>query len=107
MSDQSTINQQLAAHVQSVTATQASQSGQSAGQTAQAGQSVQGGTNTDLIRELVSYIQLSSMQQKEKAMWLLLLPSMEEKHLLKLKGSLQKEVNAITDLYINALSKKA
>lgn len=92
MSDQSTINQQLTQNVQ------ASASNTAGGQQA---------SNAELIKELVSYIQLSSMQQKEKAMWLLLIPAMEEKHLLKLKASLQKEVNAITDLYLNALSKKA
>jgi hypothetical protein len=94
MTDQTTINQQLAAHAQSATTT------------ASGGQSDQSVPNRDIIKDLISYIQLSSMKQKEKAMWLLLLPAMEEKHLLKLKVSLQKEVNGITDLYINALSKK-
>ena len=93
MTDQSTINQQLAAHAATAV---------SGG----AGQADQPVPNRDLIKDLISYIQLSSMKQKEKAMWLLLLPSMEETHLLKLKTSLQKEVSGITDLYINALSKK-
>ncbi len=95
MTDQSTINQQLTANAQQMAASSTS------------GQAAQSTPNPDLVKELVNYIQLSSMQQKEKAMWLLLLPAMEEKHLLKLKSSLMKEVNAITDLYINALSKKA
>ena len=59
-----------------------------------------------IIKEIIAYLQLSSMKQKEKAMWLLLLPSMEEKHLLKLRDSLVKEVNSLTDLYLKALSNK-
>ncbi len=85
MTDQTTINQQLATHAQ---------------------QSVTQGDEKNIIKEIIPYLQLSSMPQKEKAMWLLLLPSMEEKHLLKLKNSLEKEVNAITDIYLNALSKR-
>lgn len=57
-----------------------------------------------LIREIVNYLQLSTMESKEKAMWMLLLPQMDEEKLLKLKASLEKEVNGITDLYLQALN---
>ena len=62
--------------------------------------------NAALIKQIIPFIQLSSMQPREKAMWLLLIPAMEESHLLKLKASLEKEVNTMTDIYLNALSKK-
>jgi hypothetical protein len=63
-------------------------------------------TDSNLIREIINYIQLSTMEPREKAMWMLLLPQMEEAKLLKLKTSLEKEVNAITDLYLNSVSAK-
>jgi hypothetical protein len=63
-------------------------------------------TNQQLIKDTISLIQLSSMEPREKAMWLLLIPQMEEDKLLKLKKALEKEVNAITDLYLEALNKK-
>ena len=62
--------------------------------------------NTHLIREIVKYIQLSTMEAKEKALWMLLLPEMAEAELLKLKNCLEKEVNAITDLYLKTLSEQ-
>lgn len=62
--------------------------------------------NAALIKQIIPFIQLSSMQPREKAMWLLLIPAMEESHLLKLKASLEKEINTMTDIYLNALSKK-
>ncbi len=62
--------------------------------------------NTNLIREIVKYIQLSTMEAKEKALWMLLLPEMAEEELQKLKKCLEKEVNAITDLYLKTLSEQ-
>lgn len=56
------------------------------------------------IREIINYLQLSTMEPREKAMWMLLLPQMEEEKLGKLKKTLEKEVNAITDLYLEASS---
>jgi hypothetical protein len=44
------------------------------------------------------------MEPKEKAMWMLLLPEMEKEKLEKLDKTLQKEVNAITSLYLEASS---
>lgn len=63
-------------------------------------------TSQDLVRDVVKYLQLSSMEHREKAMWMILLPQMEEQKLLELKACLEKEVNAITDLYLKAMSKK-
>jgi hypothetical protein len=59
-----------------------------------------------LIRETINLIQLSTMEPKEKALWMLLLPKMEEAQILKLKASLGKEINAITDLYLKAVNSK-
>lgn len=56
-----------------------------------------------IIREIVNYLQLSTMEGREKAMWMLLLPEMDEAQLLELKASLEKEVNSITDLYLNTI----
>jgi hypothetical protein len=59
-----------------------------------------------LIRETINLIQLSTMEPKEKALWMLLLPQMKEAQILKLKASLSKEINAITDLYMKAVNPK-
>ncbi len=53
-----------------------------------------------LIKEVLSLVQLSTMEPKEKAMWMLLLPEMKEPQILKLKKSLEKEIREITDLYL-------
>ena len=58
--------------------------------------------NTKLIREIINYLQLSAMDSKEKGMWMILLPQMDEAQLQKLKAALEKEVNAITELYLEA-----
>ena len=59
--------------------------------------------NKELIAKIIQYIQLSSMEAREKAMWMILLPDMDIDHLTKLKNSLEKEVNALTDLYLNTM----
>jgi len=56
------------------------------------------------IRKVINYLQLSTMEPREKAMWMLMLPHMEEEKLAKLERTLEKEVNAITDLYLEASS---
>ena len=53
-----------------------------------------------LVTEIIKYIQLSTMEPREKAMWMLLLPGMQKEKLTKLKVTLEKEVNAITELYL-------
>lgn len=57
-----------------------------------------------LVTSIINYLQLSTMEPKEKAMWMLLLPEMEKEKLEKLDKTLQKEVNAITSLYLEASS---
>ena len=56
--------------------------------------------NKQIIKEIINYLQLSTMESREKAMWMLLMPDMETEKLSKLKTTLEKEVNAITDLYL-------
>jgi len=58
----------------------------------------------EITKEIIKYLQLSTMEPREKAMWMLLLPDMEAEKLNKLKNALKKEVNAITDLYLEAAS---
>lgn len=57
-----------------------------------------------LLKNIVTYLQLSSMESKEKAMWFLFLPHLRDEELTKLHGTLEKEVSALTDLYLKALS---
>lgn len=59
-------------------------------------------TKDELTKQIISYVQLSTMEEREKAMWMLLLPHMEERHILKLKSILEKEVNSMMDLYLQA-----
>lgn len=60
--------------------------------------------NKKIIKEIINYLQLSTMEPKEKAMWMLIMPDMENDKLLKLRATLEKEVNAITDLYLKSVS---
>lgn len=62
-------------------------------------------TNTQTLKEVINHIQLSAMEPREKAMWMLLLPNMEEQAVAKLKLCLAKETDAITDLYLNVFGK--
>lgn len=56
-----------------------------------------------LIKDIISKLDLSTMSEKEKAMWIILLPNMEEKHLKKLKTSLDKETDSLTSLYMETI----
>ena len=62
--------------------------------------------NQKLIKETLSMIQLSTMEPKEKAMWMMLLSEMEEKQILKLKKSLEKETSGLNDLLLKAIQFK-
>jgi len=62
--------------------------------------------NQKLIKETLSLIQLSAMEPKEKAMWMLLLSEMEEGQILKLKKSLEKETSGLNDLLLKAIQSK-
>ena len=62
---------------------------------------------TTTIKRILSNIQLSSMSAKEKMMWTILLPTLGDIELEKLDQSLQKEINATMDLYLESLSDHA
>ena len=57
-------------------------------------------TREELIKSIIQGIQLSTMDDKEKSMWMVLAPLMEEGELQKLESALKKEVNGLTDLYL-------
>ncbi len=58
--------------------------------------------NKDLIDQTLQLIQLSSMEEDEKAMWTVLIPSMEETELEKFNQILLKEVQSFSELYKKA-----
>jgi len=63
--------------------------------------------NDQTIKDVIAYLQLSTMDPKERAMWMLLLPQMQEEEVSKLKTILQKEVNSMTELYLQATQQKS
>jgi hypothetical protein len=60
-----------------------------------------------LIADIVTFLQASTMEPKEKAMWLLLIPHMDEKDLVKLQEVLQREVSAMTNIYLETLKEQS
>ncbi len=56
-------------------------------------------THKDLVKSILKNLQLSTMEHKEKAMWTVMLPTMNEEELTKLNTVLEEEVDAIMDLY--------
>lgn len=59
-----------------------------------------------LITDIVTLLQASTMEPKEKAMWLILIPQMEETDLVRLQDVLQKEVSAMTNLYLETIEEQ-
>jgi hypothetical protein len=59
-----------------------------------------------LIADIVTLLQASTMEPKEKAMWLILIPQMEETDLVRLQDVLQKEVSAMTNLYLETIEEQ-
>ncbi len=59
-----------------------------------------------LIEEILSLMALSSMEEDEKNMWTILLPSLEKAELDKFKAILEKEIKKMTDIYLDAIKKK-
>ncbi|MCB9809365.1 hypothetical protein H6771_00075 [Candidatus Peribacteria bacterium] len=55
----------------------------------------------DLIRSMLLYLQVSTMDPKEKATWTLLMPSMSMEQLRGLEAILQEEVHGLADLYLS------
>lgn len=58
--------------------------------------------NQQLIEETLKLLDLSSMEDDEKNMWTIMLPSMEKAEIEKLKGALEREAQAMTDIYLKA-----
>ncbi len=62
--------------------------------------------NETLIKKITPLLQSSTMEPKEKAMWTLLIPSMEKPHLEKLLDILTRETNAFTEMYFDELKNR-
>ena len=60
----------------------------------------------ELIKQAITYLRISTMEEKEKSMWTFLLPNMEEAHIEKLLNLLQEEAGAKTDLFLEAYEKR-
>ena len=60
----------------------------------------------ELIKEILRLLPVSTMNTKERTLWLLITPTLSDTNLLKLKEVLKKEVDALTDLYLNAATKQ-
>lgn len=54
----------------------------------------------ELVKQILTRMQLSTMSPKERMMWTIFLPLMSEKKLAELNASLEKEIDALMDLYI-------
>lgn len=61
----------------------------------------------ELKKEVLKLVELSSMEEKEKVMWNVLVPSMIESELVKFKAILEKEVNKLTELYLKVSKQNA
>lgn len=60
----------------------------------------------ELIKETVRHIQLSFMDEKEKSMWLFLLPSMATAHINRLDKLLKEESSRKIDIFLERYEKK-
>lgn len=60
----------------------------------------------ELIKQAITYLRISTMEEKEKSMWTFLLPNMEEAHIEKLLKLLKEEAGAKTDLFLEAYEKR-
>ena len=60
----------------------------------------------ELIKQVITYLRISSMEEKESSMWTFLLPNMEDAHLEKLLNLLKEEAGAKTDLFLEAYEKR-
>jgi helix-turn-helix protein len=57
--------------------------------------------NRALIEQILQLMNLSSMEEDEKNMWTVMLPSLEKAELEKFKGILEKEITKMTDIYLD------
>ena len=58
--------------------------------------------NQELINETIQLMDLSSMDEDERVMWKVILPSLLPEEIQKLKAALEKEVKTMTDIYLKA-----
>jgi len=58
-----------------------------------------------LHKKIFIFLQSSIMSPEEKSMWIMTLPYMSDRDILKLKNILESECNDIADLHIKALNK--
>lgn len=61
--------------------------------------------NSELMQGILKLLDLSGMDDQEKTMWKVLVPSMEKAELDKFKDLLEREVKTMTELYQKALKK--
>jgi hypothetical protein len=54
----------------------------------------------EIVKEVITYLQMSFMDEKEKSMWLFLIPNMEVEHLEKLEKLLKAEASQKVDLFL-------
>ena len=59
-----------------------------------------------MTKELLSLIRLSTMESKEKAMWMVLIPQMDDRQIEKLADSMKREAEAMNGLLLKALKSK-
>ncbi len=57
----------------------------------------------ELQKEVLRLMELSSMDDQERTMWMILVPNMTEEELGKFRTVLDKEVTQLTDIYTKAL----
>ena len=56
-------------------------------------------TNKEKLQQkILGYLQISTMSDKEKSMWTLLLPTLNDKETQKLHDILEKEINSLMEL---------
>jgi len=60
--------------------------------------------NKELVTSILKNLSLSTMSGKEKTMWMMMIPGMDETELNSLNDLLKEEVSELTDLYLSVQS---
>lgn len=58
-----------------------------------------------VTQDIIKYLETSAMEEKERTMWTLFLPNMEDKHLEKLLALLKEEADAKANILLNSYDK--
>lgn len=58
--------------------------------------------NRELIEETLQLLNLSSMNEEERNMWVIFLPSMEKEEIEQFKKILETEVKELMEIYLEA-----